>query len=429
MKRRIVVGLVAAVLAASGLRAQTVPEGSQAAAVEPGYRRTPVFRIDPFNNLRIPHWGFVFSVGGTAANNAVNLKDFGALIFLSDEDSLRWVDGLDALGLVPQGSGLDGNGEGQAGVYVGGPIGRRLHLGLSLMGRSYGALSLDDDAVVLLRDGNASREEFTLGDSNGEGLASGEAGIHGLYRLGPLGSVDGVHIILGAGARYIRPVLYGSAHSVISNGGFVRVNGDSISASIEIETYQTPGLLDGDVKLNQGGGIIGDFLARAEWPTSGFALEAMLANVGAVSVAGVERRSASVSLETTDLNEVGDVLDTLELALQDTTNITITLPRIARFAASAWANRILQLDLIATFPFGSEFDLPATVDVWSSWRFIPTVPIRAGLVFGGHQGVGFSAGLGVETRNFFFGVAGRSLGGLFSNATGASARLDLGVFF
>jgi hypothetical protein len=229
--------------------------------------------------------------------------------------------------------------------------------------------------------------------------------------------------------RYVRPVLYGSAHSVLSNGGFVRVNGDSISASIQIETFQTPGLLDGDVKLNDGGGIVGDFLARVEWPTSGFALEAMLANVGAVSVAGVERRSATVSLETTDLEEVSDVLDTLDLALQDTTNITVTLPRIARFTASAWANRILQLDLIATVPFGSEFDLPTTIDLWSSWRLLHSVPIRAGLVFGGHQGVGYSAGLGVETRNFFFGVAGRSLGGLFSNATGVSARLDLGVFF
>jgi hypothetical protein len=429
MKSRLAVGLAAAFAAASGLQAQTVPEGSQAASVELGYRRTPPFRIDPFNNLRIPHWGFVVSLGGTAANNAVNFNDFGALLFLGDEDSLRVVDALDALGLVPRGSGLEGNGEAQAGVYVGGPIGRRLHLALSLMGRSYGALSLDDDAVVLLRDGNTAREEFTLGDSNGEGIATGEAGIHGLYRLGPFGGIDGVHVILGAGTRYIRPFAYGSAHSVLSNGGFVRVSGDSISASIEIETYQTPGLLDGDVSLNEGGGFLGDFLARVEWPTSGFALEAMLANVGAVSIAGVERRSASVYLETTDLEEVADVLDTLDLELQDTTNITVTLPRIARFTASAWANRILQLDLIASVPFGSEFDLPTTVDLWSSWRFLASVPIRAGLVFGGQQGVGFSGGIGVETRNFFFGVAGRSLGGLFSNATGASARLDLGVFF
>jgi hypothetical protein len=428
MKRTLVMATIAAAMAV-GLRAQTVPENSQAAKLDQGYRRPPTFRIDPFTNLHVPHWGFVLNIGGTAANNSVNLNDVGALIFLSGEDSLRWVNGLDALGLVSQGSGLKGNGEAQAGIYIGGPIGARVQVGLSVMGRSYGSLLLDDDAVALLRDGNASREEFTLGDSDGAGLATAEAGAHGLYRLGPFGTIDGVHLILGAGVRYVRPILYGSAHSVLNNGGVVRLTGDSISATVQIETFQTAGLLDGDVKLNDGGGLVGDFLARVEWPTSGLALEAMIANVGAVSIGEVERRTATLDVQTTDLEEVGDVLDTLELRLQDTTNITVTLPRIARLSASAWANRILQLDLIGTLPFGSDFDLPATVDVWSTWRFIPTVPLRAGLVFGGHQGVGFSGGLGVETRNFFFNVAGRSLGGLFSNATGASARLDLGVFF
>ena len=428
MRRTLVIAAVAAAMA-GGLRAQTVPDNSQAAKIDVGYRRPPTFRIDPFTNLHVPHWGFVLNVGGTAANNSVNLNDVGALIFLSGEDTLRWVNGLDALGLVSQGSGLKGNGEAQAGIYIGGPIGARVRVGLSVMGRGYGSVLLDDDAVALLRDGNGSRDEFTLGDSDGAGLATAEAGAHGLYRLGPFGTIDGVHLILGAGVRYVRPILYGSAQSVLNNGGVVRLTGDSISATVQIESFQTAGLFDGDVKLNDGGGLVGDFLARVEWPTSGLALEAMIANVGAVSIGEVERRTATLDVQTTNLEEVGDVLDTLELRLQDTTNITVTLPRIARLSASAWANRILQLDLIGTLPFGSDFDLPATVDVWSTWRFIPTVPLRAGLVFGGHQGVGFSGGLGVETRNFFFNVAGRSLGGLFSNATGASARLDLGVFF
>lgn len=429
MKPRIAIALLAAAVVTSGLRAQTVPEGSQAAGVEPGYRRTPGFSIDPFDHLRIPHWGFVLSAAATAANNAVNLDDFGALLFLSDRDSLRWVDALDALGLVPRGSGLEGNAEVQSGIYVGGPVGSRINVGLSVMGRGYGALSLDDAAVALLRDGNASREEFTLGDSNGRGIATGEVGLHGLYRLGPFGSIDGVHIILGIGTRYIRPLLYGAAHSVLDNGGFLRLTGDTIAASIDIETLQTERLSDGHIDINDGGGFVGDFLVRAEWPTSGLAVEAMLANVGAVSVAGVERRSATVDVETTDLDEVADVLDTLDLAVEDVTNITVTLPRFARFSASAWANRILQLDIIATVPFGSDFDLPPTVDLWSSWRLIASVPLRAGLVFGGHQGVGFSGGLGVETRNFFLNLGGRSLGGLFGGATGASARFDLGVFF
>jgi len=429
MMRTITTLALTAVLSGAGLWAQTIPEGSQAANIETGYRRNPAFRIDPFNNLRIPHWGFVLNFGGTAENNSININDFGALLFLSGEDSLRVVDGLDALGLIPTGSGLNGNGEVGAGIYIGGPIGRRLQLGLTVSGRSYGGLKLDDNAVSLLRDGNGAREEFSLGDSNGEGLASADVGVHALYRFGPFGSIDGAQLILGAGARYIKPVLYGSATSLLNNGGVIRVTGDSISANMRIETLQTAGLLDGTIKLNDGGGIAGDFMARVEWPTSGLALEAQLLNVGAVSIGDVERRIATVDIHTTSLEEVSDVLDTLELELQDTTDVTITLPRLARFSASAWANRILQLDLIATIPFGGQFAYPTTVDAWSTWRFIRTVPLRAGLVFGGHQGIGFSGGLGIELRNFLFELSGRTLGGLFDNATGASAGFSLGVFF
>ncbi|UCD23245.1 MAG: hypothetical protein JSW51_09305 [Gemmatimonadota bacterium] len=429
MNRTITALALTMVACTAVLTAQTVPDESQAAAIEPGFRRNPAFRIDPFNNMRIPHWGFVLQGGGTAENNAINVSDFGALLFLSGEDSLRVVDGLDALGLVPMGSGLNGNGEVGASLYVGGPIGRSLQLALTAAGRSYGGLRLDDNAVSLLRDGNGSREAFSLGDSNGEGLASGEVGIHALYRIGPIGSIDGVRLILGGGARYIKPVLYVSANSLLNNGGVILVTGDSVAANMRVETLQTAGATDGTVKLNDGGGIAGDFMARVEWPTSGLALEAQLLNVGAVSIAQVEHRIAHVDINTTSLEEVADVLDTLELELQDTVEVTVTLPRLARFTASAWANRILQLDLIATIPFGGEFAYPATVDAWSTWRLIRTVPLRAGLVFGGDQGIGFSGGLGVELRNFLFELSGRTLGGLFENATGASAGFSLGVFF
>jgi hypothetical protein len=431
MRRTILLTLATAVAAVtgSGLQAQTVPETSQAARVEDGYRRTPTFRMDPFRNLFIPHWGFVTSAAGSASNNTVNFNDIGALIFIGDNSDVLIVDLLDALGLVESGSGLKGNGEAAASAYIGGPIGSRLTIGVTVGARAYGGLSVDDDAVSLLRDGNGARSEFTLGDSDSEGLTTGEVGGHLLYRLGPFKTQDGAQVVVGAGTRYVRPLAYGSAYSVLDNGGVVRVTGDSIAANLSIETLQTIDLLDGHVELNKGGGFVADLLARVEWPTSGLAIEAMLANLGAVSIAQVERRAATVNLETTDVDEVRDVLDTLELELQEVSNIRVTLPRVARFSASAWANRILQLDVIGTFPFGNAFELPSTLDFLSTWRLARSLPLRTGLVFSGQDGVGFTAGIGVETRNFLFEVGGRSLGGLFDEATGASARLDLGVFF
>jgi len=429
MTRTISLALATAVVMGSSLQAQTVPETSQAARVEEGYRRTPTFRMDPFRNLFIPHWGFVTSVGGSASNNTVNFNDIGALIFIGDNDDVTVVDMLDALGLVEAGSGLQGNGEAQASLYIGGPVGTRLNIGVTVGARAYGGLSVDDDAVSLLRDGNGARSDFTLGDSDSEGLSTGEIGGHLLYRFGPFKTQDGAQVVVGAGTRYVRPLAYGKAYSVLGNGGVIRVTGDSISANLSIETLQTADLLDGHLELNKGGGFVADLLARVEWPTSGLAIEAMLANLGAVSIAQVERRTATVDLETTDVDEVRDVLDTLDLQLQETSNIRVTLPRLARFAASAWANRILQLDVVGTFPFGNDFDLPSTVDFLSTWRLAKSLPLRAGLVFSGQDGVGFTAGIGVETRNFFFELGGRSLGGLLDNATGASARFDLGVFF
>ena len=57
MKRTLVIAMVAAsAVVAAGLDAQTVPENSQAARVDIGYRRPPTFRIDPFTNLHVPGW-------------------------------------------------------------------------------------------------------------------------------------------------------------------------------------------------------------------------------------------------------------------------------------------------------------------------------------------------------------------------------------
>jgi len=126
---------------------------------------------------------------------------------------------------------------------------------------------------------------------------------------------------------------------------------------------------------------------------------------------------------------VVDVLDTLDLQIQDTAAVEVTLPRLVRVAASAWANRILQLDLAATMPITGEFASPLSVDVGTTWRLVNAIPLRLGLVLGGHQGVGYNAGFAVEGRSFLFRVAGESLGGLFREATGAGGRFELGVFF
>ncbi len=162
--------------------AQAVPDGSQATRVEPAYRRTPTFRNDPFRHVYIPHWGFVFSVGATAENNALNVADVRAVIFLQDRDSLLAGSLLDLIGLVPTGAGIRGQAQGEGGFYLGGPFGRHVSIGLSAQGRAYGSFLLDDDAVALLRDGNGARQSFSLGNTKASGLSTAEAGAHAMIR-------------------------------------------------------------------------------------------------------------------------------------------------------------------------------------------------------------------------------------------------------
>ncbi len=426
--RRAFLGLVLLPLAAP-LAAQAVPDGSQASKVDAGYRRTPTFRVDPFRHAMIPHWGFVFSGGGLGENNTLNLADVRAAIYLADKDSLLVGNVLDILGLIPEGKGLKGSGLGEGGFYLGGPFGSHFSLGLSAQARGYGSFQLDDNFVALLRDGNGARQDFTLGNSKGAALATAEGGAHAVLRFGPLGSEDGVNLNLGFGARYIRPVAFVRANSTIANGGYIRITADSIAASLGVQLAKTPEPWDSTFKHGKAS-LAGDFLVRLTWPTSGFALEAMVANIGNVTVHYVETESKSLNIRTTNYQEIKDSLDVFDsTSVKDTTDLKVKLPRIVRFTASSWANRILQIDVSATMPVHGDFEAPLSVDLGTTWRFIRTMPLRAGVVLGGDQGIGFTGGLAIEGRNMFLQIMGQSLGGLFRNATGGGAGLELGTFF
>ncbi|MBI4502205.1 MAG: hypothetical protein HY700_13720 [Gemmatimonadetes bacterium] len=437
MKRALIVLALAGGFSTGRAAAQTIPDGSAASKVQLSYRRTPTFRFDPFRHVAIPHWGLVFGTGASAVNNALNAEDFGAILYLAgirtgippkkvdNADSLTIGDAVDAIGLIPRGLGLNGSAQAQGGAYLGGPFGSHVSLGFSAGGSGYGAFQLDDQVVSLLRDGNGGRTSFSFGSSQAGGLATAEGGAHAILRFGPVGSVDGVKVNLGFGGRYLRPIAYAHAGSTIPNGGSIMITGDSISADIAIEQLFTT---DPSASL-KGSGKAADFLVRFEWPTSGLALEAEIANIGSVTVPGVERSTAQFKVKSTNLQEVNDSLDNADFKVRDTISVNVTLPRVVRFTASSWANRILQIDLSTTMPVTGEFESPLAVDIGTTWRFIRTLPLRAGVVLGGNQGIGYTGGFAIEGRNMFLQIAGQSLGGFLRKATGVGVRLELGLFF
>lgn len=317
--------------------------------------------------------------------------------------------------------------------------------------RAYGGASLDDDFVALLRDGNGAREEFSLGDSRVDMLATSEWGAHALIRTGAIGGIDGAHLTVGFGGRYVIPHFYARGASTVANGGFIRVTGEGVAANVALEkavaiTGSSAGWDDfefEDLIKRKGSGIVGDLLMRVEWPTSGMALEAMVANLGKLTVQNVELSDWSYNVATTKLEEVLDSLDAFpdelypdstdiqfkEFEVSDTTELDIALPRIVRFTGSAWANRILQLDVSAELPVTGDFAKPLSVDLGSTWRFSRVIPIRFGLVFGGNQGLGYTGGIAIESRHFLMRFAGGSLGGFMQRATGVAGRFEWAFFF
>jgi hypothetical protein len=421
MKRACIL-LAAALIPIGELHAQAEAPRPDESSVASAYRRTPALRNDPFRHVMVPHWGVVFSFGASAENNALLVSDLSNFVVNNRDDELI-TNVVTTLGAVPPGTSLRGNGQGEGGIYFGGPIHRHLSIGFSAQARGYGSFRADEDAVVLLRDGVGGQTEFSLGNTGGSAIATTEYGVHAMFRMNPLGPEGGLLVSMGVGGRYIRPIGYGTGQSFIDSR--LAVIGDSIAGLVQLDQALTA-----DAGLSQAGsGFAGDFLVRAEWPVSGFALEAMVANVGNVTVGGLERRTLSFSVATTNLAEVNDSLEAATYQVQDTVDASVNLPRIVRFGASAWASRYLQLDGSATLPVNGEFEMPLVVDVGSTWRLDPSVPIRLGLVLGGHHGIGYTAGLGVESRHFLFGVSGGSLGGLFQDATGFAGRFDLGMFF
>jgi hypothetical protein len=423
VRRTALVAILGATLAGSAV-AQAVPDASPAAQVPAAFRRAPQLRIDPFRHVLVPHWGFVLEGGGIAANNALNLSDIGALILLNDSSAMLTSDLLNTVNLVPAGNPATGDGQGEGGLYVGGPFGEHVSAGITLQGRAYGSYLVDRDAVAMLRDGNTVQQSFDVGSTTGQGLGTAELGAHILVRLEPIGSQDGARFSLGFGGRYIRPVAYAREVTTLQDNAPILISGDSVAAVVSLDAEYTP-----DMTTNGGSGFAADLLVRIEWPTSGLYLEALAANLGKVTVNDVERRTLAFSVASTDLSEISDSLDAADFVVQDTVPVDVSLPRILRLSAGAFANRYLQLDVSASLPMGGAFDIPVAVDIWSTWRFTPVLPLRLGLVLGGTGGIGYTAGFGVETRRFYFGALGGSFGGLFENAKGVAGRFELGVFF
>ena len=430
MSRRILLTALAVTMTGAELSAQAVPEDSQAWNVDMGYRRVSLFRVDPFRHAMIPHWGFVFSLGATAENSVLNFADVGALDFLDRNGGLLPGDYIDVVGLIPVGSGVRVTSQAEGGFYLGGPFGGHLNLGFSAQARAYGTAFVADEFVTLIRDGNMTQSDFDLAGSGGSGLATSEIGAHAVLRFGPLGTEDGVNLAVGLGGRLVRAGAYVRGRPSAGSSTIVRATIDSVVADLAFESLYRPLNDVSDFTEGTGGSVVGDFLVRFEWPTSGIAFEAMLANVGSVTVNGVARDTASFFVATSDPRDaLPTAFDALNFAAQDTIDVNVKLPRIMRFSAGAWANRILQLDMAATMPVGGEFDTPLTLDFGTTWRFVRHIPLRAGVILGGHQGLGYSGGFAIEARNLFFQVAGQSLGGFFRQARGVGARIDFGVFF
>jgi len=342
--RRIMLAIAILSVSTTDTSAQLVPENSQAASVDIGYRRASSFRVDPFRHVMIPHWGFAFSFGGTGENSVLNFADIGALRFINNNDKIIPGDIIDVIGLIPAGKGLRVAAQADGGFHLGGPFGRHFSLGFSAQVRSYGSGLFSDGLASLVRDGNLTQSRFDIAGSGGIGLATAELGAHTVLRLGPLGTEDGIHLSLGIGGRLVRAGAYYQARPQLGSSTVFRSGPDSIVADLAFESFETS-IDDFSDRFNSApSSLVGDFLIRMEWPTNGFSFEAMFANLGSVTAPDVERKTAGLIVATTDplfSGELADSIDAMDFVFVDSVDVYVKLPQIIRFSAGAWVNAIL----------------------------------------------------------------------------------------
>ncbi len=388
------------------------------------YRRSPLTGDDPFARLLTSRPSVAVTGRAGAANTALELDDVGAIVFLADRDRFRVTDALDGIGLVPWGEGLEGAGDGRGSVRVAVPVGDSLVLGLGAGASSWASLRLDDDAVALLRDGNADRTEFGLGRTRGDVLLAAEFGAHAAWRAGRVLGRDGPQLAFGGGLRWLRPLYYARSRSLLDDGGRIRVGPDSVRARVAVATAETPSLEP------RGGGLLFDGLVRAEWPDRSFALEASVTGLGRVGMDGVLQRREEVDVATTRLDEVVDAVEDLSFRVRDTLSASVSPPADLHLTASSRALDDVQLDARLGVPFGGDFARPPpSVELLSTWRPVRRLPLRAGLRLGGHAETAYRLGTGWEGRRFFARLSATSAGGLFGSARGVSGDVSFGVWF
>jgi hypothetical protein len=282
---------------------------------------------------------------------------------------------------------------------------------------------LDDDAVALLRDGNGARSEFTLGETRGDGLLTAEVGAHAVWRHGRLAGLRHARLALGAGVRYVEPLFYVRARSLLENGGRILLTRDSVRARASVASARTPRV------GAQGSGVLADLMARLEWPERGMALEASIRDLGRVALNGLVRRREDVDLATTRLDSVVDVLEKLSFTVRDTAPDHVSPPAVVGLTASVWSVHPVQLDGRLLVPVGGDFDRPPpAVELLSTWRPSPPLPLRAGVRLGGRSGPGVRLGLGWETDRFYVRGSAVTSGGVVGGARGLGATLDLGFW-
>lgn len=387
-------------------------------------RRGSVSGQDPFAHVLTSGWSLVLYGHGAAANSALTLDDLGALVFLADRDSLRVGDALDALGLIPRGEGLAADGEAGTGFQGGIPVGHGWTVGASMGARGWSTGVADEDAVSLLRDGNADRTEFSLGTTRGDALLAAEVGAHAGWQAGRIVGNDGPQLTFAGGLRWVRPLFYGRARSLLEDGGRIRITPDSVRAKLAVVTAETP-----SVQL-QGGGVLGDALVRAAWPESEFAVEASVSGIGAVSIDRVLRRREEVNIATTRLDSVVDVVEALSFEVRDSVATSVSPPAALNLTASTWSLPSVQLDVRLKVPMGGDFHRPPpTVGLISTFRPLRMLPLLAGLQLGGHADVGYRVGAGWEGERLFARLSAATGGGFFGGARGVTADVSFGVRF
>lgn len=337
----------------------------------------------------------LFSFGLGIRNNSFSKKQYD----LYNGSYLTEQDKIDILNTIPDnGLAFDINSEVQAfGLSFG-------SFAFTSSGYAVSNFSLSKDIADILLNGNDFNRTYDVGNSAGEGYGISSFALSKAFSF-PLKAFD--QFAVGFSAKYLMGFAYGNVNEATS------------TFTTDIDGVHGTGRLVLDRSF--GGSGFGLDLGAAAKLNKDLTASFGISNVfGKINWSNeTERTTYTFSADSVSVQRIADTdLDSVVVEEEETVDIdgfSTNLPRQMRLGLSHSSKKItLAFDYTQGLSAGPGVSTKPRLAFGSELKYLSFLPLRAGIAFGGNNGVSTGAGFGLDLGLFSWNFAVASRDGAFS---------------